>query len=214
MVDKVVATPAALELISELKLQYGPELMFHQSGGCCDNSAANCYLPGEITMGAGDVFLGEIGGCRFYIGIAQYEYWKHTQLIIDVIEGHGGTLSLEGPTGKAFHTRSRVFTDEELKELGIERPAPCSTSYLFQLSRRRRAKRTTVTPLRAWRVEGMTSTQSSYGVVTGSPSLLPMTVPAFSITSKPVKGSVKVKPSLFATTGPVTSKAHWRGASL
>ena len=124
MVDKVVATPAALELISELKLQYGPELIFHQSGGCCDNSAANCYLPGEITMGAGDVFLGEIGGCRFYIGIAQYEYWKHTQLIIDVIDGHGGTLSLEGPTGKAFHTRSRVFTDEELKELGIERPAP------------------------------------------------------------------------------------------
>ncbi|MBF5004949.1 DUF779 domain-containing protein [Diaphorobacter caeni] len=123
MVDKVVATDAAVALIEELKLQYGPELMFHQSGGCCDNSAANCYLPGEITMGAGDVFLGVIGGCRFYIGIAQYEYWKHTQLIIDVIEGHGGTLSLEGPTGKAFHTRSRVFSDEELKELGIERPA-------------------------------------------------------------------------------------------
>ena len=123
MQPKVIATDAALQLIETLKTKYGP-LMFHQSGGCCDNSAANCYLPGEITMGAGDVFLGEIGGCRFYIGIAQYEYWKHTQLIIDVIEGHGGTLSLEGPTGKAFHTRSRVFTDEELKELGIERPAP------------------------------------------------------------------------------------------
>ncbi|WP_353236147.1 DUF779 domain-containing protein [Diaphorobacter ruginosibacter] len=123
MVEKVIATPAALELIEELKTQYGPELMFHQSGGCCDNSAANCYLPGEITMGAGDVYLGEIGGCSFYIGRAQYEYWKHTQLIIDVIEGHGGTLSLEGPTGKAFHTRSRVFTEEELAELGIERPA-------------------------------------------------------------------------------------------
>ena len=123
MVERVIATPAALELIAEIRAEHGA-ILFHQSGGCCDNSAANCYLPGEITMGAGDVFLGEIGGCRFYIGIAQYEYWKHTQLIIDVIDGHGGTLSLEGPTGKAFHTRSRVFTDEELKELGIERPAP------------------------------------------------------------------------------------------
>ena len=116
-VAKVVATPAALELVAELQAQYGPELMFHQSGGCCDNSAANCFLPGEITMGAGDVYLGDIGGCPFYIGKAQYETWKHTQLIIDVIEGTGGTFSLEGATGKAFHTRSRVFTHEELAEL-------------------------------------------------------------------------------------------------
>jgi hypothetical protein len=117
MIAKVVATPAALELVAELQAQYGPELMFHQSGGCCDNSAANCFLPGEITMGAGDVYLGDIGGCPFYIGMAQYAYWKHTQLIIDVIEGTGGTFSLEGPTGKAFHTRSRVFTPEELAQL-------------------------------------------------------------------------------------------------
>jgi len=112
MVDKVIATDATLELIEALKAKYGP-MMFHQSGGCCDNSAANCYLPGEITIGAGDVYLGEIGGCPFYIGRAQYEYWKHTQLIIDVVDGHGGTFSLEGPEGKAFHTRSRVFTDDE-----------------------------------------------------------------------------------------------------
>ena len=55
MVDRVLATPAALELIAELKAEYGPELMFHQSGGCCDNSAANCYLPSDLTIGAGDV---------------------------------------------------------------------------------------------------------------------------------------------------------------
>lgn len=117
MVDKVVATPATLELIELLKRKHGPALMFHQSGGCCDNSAANCYLPGEITIGSGDVYLGEIGGCPFYMGKAQYEYWKHTQLIIDVIAGSGGTFSLEGPEGKAFHSRSRVFTDAELAEL-------------------------------------------------------------------------------------------------
>ena len=117
MVEKVIATEAALNLIEFLKQKHGP-LLSHQSGGCCDNSAANCYLPGEITIGAGDVFLGEIGGCPFYIGKSQYEYWKHTQLIIDVIDGHGGTFSLEGPEGKAFHTRSRVFSDAEVAELG------------------------------------------------------------------------------------------------
>jgi len=112
----VIATEAALDLIGQLRAKHGP-VMFHQSGGCCDNSAANCYLPGEITTGAGDVLLGEIGGAPFYISKSQYEYWKHTQLIIDVIEGTGGTFSLEGPEGKAFHTRSRVFTDAEWAEL-------------------------------------------------------------------------------------------------
>ena len=119
MVEKVVATPAALELVEFLQKKYGT-VMFHQSGGCCDNSAANCYLPGEITIGAGEVFLGEIGDAKFYIGRNQYQYWKHTQLIIDVIEGTGGTFSLEGPEGKAFHTRSRVFTQAELDELAAE----------------------------------------------------------------------------------------------
>jgi uncharacterized protein (DUF779 family) len=116
MVDKVVATQAALDLIEHLKRKHGP-VMFHQSGGCCDNSAANCYLPGELTIGAGDVLLGEVGGSPFYMSKSQYEYWKHTQLIIDVIDGHGGTFSLEGPEGKAFHTRSRLFTDAEWAEL-------------------------------------------------------------------------------------------------
>lgn len=119
MVDKVIATQEALDLIARLKEKHGA-LMFHQSGGCCDNSAANCYLLGELTIGGGDEYLGDIGGVPFYISKSQYEYWKHTQLIIDVIDvidGHGGTFSLEGPEGKAFHTRSRVFTEPEMKEL-------------------------------------------------------------------------------------------------
>lgn len=114
---RVVATPAALELLALLQAKHGQDLMFHQSGGCCDNSAANCYLPGELTIGAQDVLLGQVGGAPFYIGKSQYEYWKHTQLILDVIEGQGGTFSLEGSTGKAFHTRSRLFTDEEYAEI-------------------------------------------------------------------------------------------------
>lgn len=120
MVEKVVATPAALELIEVLKTQHGPGLMFHQSGGCCDNSAANCYLLGELTIGTGDVYLGDIGGCGFYMSKTQYATWRHTQLIIDVIDGHGGTFSLEGPEGKAFHTRSRVFTPDEMAQIEAE----------------------------------------------------------------------------------------------
>ena len=116
MVDRVTATPAALALIAELQAEHGP-VMFHQSGGCCDNSAANCYLPTDLTIGAQDVLLGHVGGAPFYIGKSQYEYWSHTQLILDVIEGQGGTFSLEGSTGRAFHTRSRLFTDAEWAEL-------------------------------------------------------------------------------------------------
>ena len=116
-VPRVVATPAALDLIRRLQAEHGPALMFHQSGGCCDNSAANCYLPTDLTIGAQDVHLGEVGGVPFYIGKLQYEYWKHTQLILDVIEGHGGTFSLEGSTGLAFHTRSRLFSDEEWAQI-------------------------------------------------------------------------------------------------
>lgn len=108
MVERVRATQATLDLIEHLKSKYG-ELMFHQSGGCCDNSAANCYLPGELTIGAGDVYLGHIGGCPFYMGKAQFEYWRHTQLIIDVIDGHGGTFSLEGQREKHF-TPARAYS--------------------------------------------------------------------------------------------------------
>ncbi|TAH53080.1 MAG: DUF779 domain-containing protein [Betaproteobacteria bacterium] len=120
MVYRVIATPAALELIASLKAQYGADLLFHQSGGCCDNSAANCYLPTDLTIGAHDVRLGEIGGIPFFISASQYQYWRHTQLIIDVVDGQGGTFSLEGNTGKAFHTRSRLFDDTELAVVEAE----------------------------------------------------------------------------------------------
>jgi len=117
MVEKVIATPAALELIELLKTKYG-ELMFHQSGGCCDNSSANCYLPTDLTIGPGDEFIGRIGDVPFYMSKSQYEYWKHTQIIIDVIDAHGGgTFSLEGSENKAFITHSRLFTDKEWDEL-------------------------------------------------------------------------------------------------
>lgn len=110
--EKVLATEAALQLIERLRAKHG-DLMFHQSGGCCDGSSPMCYPLGEFLIGDQDVLLGEIGGCPFYMGKAQYEYWKHTQLIIDVVNGRGGMFSLEGPEGVRFLTRSRVFPDSE-----------------------------------------------------------------------------------------------------
>jgi uncharacterized protein (DUF779 family) len=109
---QVTATPAALELIEQLRATHG-ELMFYQSGGCCDGSAPMCYAAGEFLIGDADRLLGHIGGMPFYISQAQFEYWKHTQLIIDVVEGRGGMFSLEGPTGRRFLTRSRLYDDPE-----------------------------------------------------------------------------------------------------
>ncbi len=113
---RVTATDAAIALIRKLKDIHGP-LMFHQSGGCCDGSAPMCFPNGEFKTGDQDVLLGEIEGCPFYIGRAQFEYWRHTQLIIDVVDGRGGMFSLEGPEGKRFLTRSRIFTDDEWNAL-------------------------------------------------------------------------------------------------
>ena len=112
-IAKVTATEAALKLINHLKTQHG-ELMFHQSGGCCDGSSPMCFPDGELIIGDGDVMLGEIGGCPFYIAAQQYKYWQHTQLIIDVASGPGGSdFSLEGPDGERFITRSRLFVNAD-----------------------------------------------------------------------------------------------------
>ena len=115
-VHQVVATPAALDLIGKLRSTHG-DLMFHQSGGCCDGSAPMCFPLGEFMVGDADRLLGTIGGAPFYIGLAQFEYWKHTQLIIDVVPGRGGMFSLEGSTGQRFLTRSRLFDDDEWSAL-------------------------------------------------------------------------------------------------
>ena len=114
--QQVLATDAALNLMAKLFAKHG-ELMFHQSGGCCDGSSPMCYPRGEFLVGDQDVLVGTIAGTPFYIGRSQFEYWKHTQLILDVVPGRGGMFSLEGPEGLRFLTRSRVFTDNEINQL-------------------------------------------------------------------------------------------------
>jgi uncharacterized protein len=111
--SRVIATEAARDFIASLRATYG-DILFHQSGGCCDGSAPMCYPTGDFLVGDNDVRLGEIGGAPFYIGQAQFEYWKHTQLIIDVVPGQGGMFSLDNGTGKRFLTRSRLFSDADL----------------------------------------------------------------------------------------------------
>ncbi len=113
---QVRATSAAIELIGKLREKHGP-VLFHQSGGCCDGSSPMCYPQDDFIVGDRDVMLGEIGGAPFYISHSQFEYWKHTQLIIDVVEGRGGMFSLENGEGLRFLTRSRLFKDEEIDAL-------------------------------------------------------------------------------------------------
>jgi uncharacterized protein (DUF779 family) len=119
MVERVLATDDAIALIVKLTRMHGP-LMFHQSGGCCDGSSPMCYPAGEFRVGGNDTYLGEIGGCPVYMDTDQFAYWKHTQLIIDVVPGRGGGFSLEAPEGVRFLTRSRLFTDEEVDALADE----------------------------------------------------------------------------------------------
>jgi uncharacterized protein (DUF779 family) len=109
--EKVVATPAALELINRLTVAHG-EVMFHQSGGCCDGSSPMCFGVGDFILSPDDVELGMIGGARFYMSPSQYEYWKHMQLIIDVVPGMGGMFSLENGSGQRFLTRSRLLPEQ------------------------------------------------------------------------------------------------------
>ena len=113
---RIISTEKADALIDRLTTMHGP-LMFHQSGGCCDGSQPMCFAEGEFKTGGSDVCLGIVYGCRFYMSKDQFEYWKHTQLTLDVTPGRGSSFSLEIPLGVRFHIRSRVFTDEEMAEL-------------------------------------------------------------------------------------------------
>ena len=116
---QVLATAAALALIERLRARHG-DLLFHQSGGCCDGSSPMCFAVGDFIVGDRDVRLGEIGGAAFFISPSQFDYWKHTQLIIDVVEGRGGMFSLENGEGVRFLVRSRLFTDAEYAALQRE----------------------------------------------------------------------------------------------
>jgi len=116
MTSRVLITPEAEKVVDELKERYG-DLMFHQSGGCCDGSQPMCFEKGEFRTSDSDVLLGEIAGCEFFMSRDQFEYWKHTQLTIDVTPGRGSSFSLEIPMGIRFITKSRLYSEQEAKDL-------------------------------------------------------------------------------------------------
>lgn len=123
MAERISATDAARVLIEKLRQRHGP-LLFHQSGGCCDGSAPMCYPREEFQVGDADVFLGTLDGEPFYMGAAQFEYWRHTHLTIDAVPGRGAGFSLEAPEGLRFLTRSRLFTDAENDALNEQGDPP------------------------------------------------------------------------------------------
>ena len=119
--SRVAVSGEAAALLRELTEKHGP-LMFHQSGGCCDGSSPMCYPKGMFLTGPGDVRLGELDvgldePIEVFMSASQFEYWKHTHLTIDVVDGRGGGFSVESPTGKRFLIRSRLYTDEEYAAL-------------------------------------------------------------------------------------------------
>jgi hypothetical protein len=116
MYQRVDLTQAAANLIATLKEMHG-ELMFHQSGGCCDGSQPMCFEKGDFKIGGSDIKIGTIAGCDFFMAKDQYEYWKHTHLTIDVISGRGSSFSIEIPLGFRFIVQSRLFTEAELQDL-------------------------------------------------------------------------------------------------
>ncbi len=122
--SRVELSEAAQDLLRRLTERHGP-LMFHQSGGCCDGSAPMCYPDGEFMTGDADVHLQDLhvpgvdAPVGFWMSRAQYEYWKHTHLTIDVVKGRGSGFSVEAPEGVRFLTRSRLMTDEELEAFGL-----------------------------------------------------------------------------------------------
>ncbi|MBL0707940.1 MAG: DUF779 domain-containing protein [Sulfurimonas sp.] len=114
---RVTSTKAADEIIDQLRKEHECELMFHQSGGCCDGSAPMCFEVGDFIVGSSDVKMGEIHGCEFFMSPEQFEYMKGTHLTIDILKGRGSGFSIEIPLGLRFIAISRLFTDEEYKNL-------------------------------------------------------------------------------------------------
>ncbi|QHC57837.1 DUF779 domain-containing protein [Rathayibacter sp. VKM Ac-2760] len=120
---RVDVTEAAAGMLRRMSELHGP-LMFHQSGGCCDGSSPMCFPVGMFRTGASDVLLETLhvdglDPIEFHMSRSQFEYWKHTHLTVDLVDGRGSGFSVEAPEGKRFMIRSRLLTDAELVEFGL-----------------------------------------------------------------------------------------------
>ena len=114
--SRIAITTKAIKTLTQLKKKYG-ELIFHQSGGCCDGSSPMLLQKSDMYLDESDILLGKINGINFYMNKDQFKYWKHTHLTVDITTGRGSSFSLEIPLGLRFIIRSRLLTYEENKVL-------------------------------------------------------------------------------------------------
>lgn len=113
---RVEITSEAASIVEKLKQQHG-EVIFHQSGGCCDGSSPMLLPKEDFYIDDNDILLGEVSEVPFYMSHDQFEYWKHTHLTVDLTNGRGASFSLEIPLGKRFIVRSRLLKEEEISYL-------------------------------------------------------------------------------------------------
>ncbi|MBM7459899.1 DUF779 domain-containing protein [Rhodococcus coprophilus] len=130
---RLLATVAAVDLLRRLVARNG-SLMMHQSGGCCDGSSPMCFPDGEFLVGDRDVLVGVLDlrlgagetlpdppsgsdAVPVWISGSQFEVWKHTCLVLDMVPGRGAGFSLETTEGVRFLSRGGAFTDDENAEL-------------------------------------------------------------------------------------------------
>ena len=116
--NRIEITPEATKIVDQLKKANG-ELIFHQSGGCCDGSSPMIFPKEDMYLDASDILMGTIAEVDFYMNKDQYEYWKHTHLTIDITEGRGSSFSLEIPLGVRFIIHSRMLSDKELSYFNL-----------------------------------------------------------------------------------------------
>ncbi|PSR11860.1 MAG: DUF779 domain-containing protein [Bacteroidetes bacterium] len=110
--QRVAITAKAIQVLNQLKEKHG-DLIFHQSGGCCDGSSPMILEKGEMYLDDSDVLLGQLDGVNYYMNQDQFDYWKHTHLTVDITVGRGSSFSLEIPLGVRFIIHSRLLTPEE-----------------------------------------------------------------------------------------------------
>ena len=90
--ERLAVTNAASKVIELLKQTHG-DLVFNQSGGCCDGSAPMCFEKSDFYVPSRNIKLGVICGCEFFISAEQFEYFKHSHLTIDCKDNLSGSNS-------------------------------------------------------------------------------------------------------------------------
>lgn len=116
MLGRVSATASAVALIKKLQTQYG-DIIFYQSGGCCEGSGPLCMPANEFKTSPSDVKLGVLEGAIYYMGHSHYQFCVNTHTILDAVPGSSGSFSIDCGSGFAFITSARLYTDEEFAAL-------------------------------------------------------------------------------------------------